>query len=309
MLHQATKAAVFEHPPPPEPLDGVELAELGHLNLAEFVRHMARYGGSILEEDGLLLAAGEHPHPGPYRNCLIRLNSRLSAREVLERGREFFGSRGRSYVLWARVGSDDDLVTLCRLERMELLEEAGLPELYLNERPQPLRVPDGVRLVTVRESSEKTDFLAVNIEGWGMAEMPFELAAAAFFHPDSVVGPNVLALLAYHDDIPLSAAMVLVSHGVAGGYWGATSRRGLRRWLGKLRQEGGGEESRRVSGGGSLADLCLRTAMNAGFELGGRRFVGQASGSGEPIWGRMGCRPMTRYYRFLGRSAATSTWE
>ena len=52
-----------------------ELFRLADLSLAEFLRHLARYGGAIHEEDGLLLFAGAHSQPNPYRNGLLRLTT------------------------------------------------------------------------------------------------------------------------------------------------------------------------------------------------------------------------------------------
>src|SRR5205823_74041 len=87
---------------------------LSDLNLAEFIRHQTRYGGTVLEEEGLLLFAGEHAQPGPYRNGALRLDDRLSATEALNRARRFFAVRRRSFVLWVRAHSDGDLDELAR---------------------------------------------------------------------------------------------------------------------------------------------------------------------------------------------------
>jgi hypothetical protein len=264
-----------------------DIVRLADLNLAEFMRHTARWGGAVSEEDGLLLVAGAHPNPGPYRNCAIRLENRLDAAEVRERLDSFFGSRRRSYVLWARDHADGDLIDMCEAAGMRLLEPDGLPELAMRHRPEQSPLPDGVRLVLVREDSERREFLKVNAEGWGLPEMDTQLAADTFFHPDSVVGPNVAAILTYVDGAPASASMALVSYGAVGGYWGATAPWARRR---------------------GLADLCVRAMFNAGFDLGARTAVCQASGSGEGIWRRMGFERITRYHRYLGRPVA-ARWE
>src|SRR4051812_23364741 len=86
-----------------------ELLLLADLSLAEYLRHLARYGGTVLEEDGLLLFAGAHPQPNPYRNGALRLDRRLSAAEARSRADAFFGQRRRSYALWVREHADDDL--------------------------------------------------------------------------------------------------------------------------------------------------------------------------------------------------------
>src|ERR1700738_3417319 len=59
-----------------------DLLALADLTLAEYLRYLAGYGGAILEEDGLLLFAGAHRQPNPYRNGLLRLDTRLDAEEA-----------------------------------------------------------------------------------------------------------------------------------------------------------------------------------------------------------------------------------
>jgi hypothetical protein len=255
------------------------ICQYADLNLAEFIRHTARYGGTILEEDGLLLVAGTHPNPGPYRNCAIRLDARLPAADVLRRLGDFFGARQRRYVLWVRSHADEDLDRLCRARGMPLLEEDGLPELHSSQRPTRIDIPDDVRLVRARSEQERLDFLRVNADGWGMDGMSLDLAARTFFEPDSIDAPNIAAILAYVDDRPASGAMALVTHGSVGGYWGATAPWARRR---------------------GLADVCVREMFNAGFDLGAVRAVCQASGSGEGIWRRMGLERVTKYFRFQG---------
>jgi hypothetical protein len=255
------------------------LCRYADLNLAEFIRHTARYGGTILEEDGLLLVAGTHPNPGPYRNCAIRLDDRVPANEVMRRLTDFFGGRRRRFVLWVRAHGDEDLNSLCRARGMQLLESEGLPELHSDHRPERIPAPDDVRLVHVATEQERLDFLRVNADGWGMDGMSLELAARTFFEPDSIDAPNIAAILAYVDDRPASGAMAIVTHGSVGGYWGATAPWARRR---------------------GLADLCVREMFNAGFDLGAVRAVCQASGSGEGIWLRMGLSRLTKYFRFQG---------
>src|SRR5438309_10274165 len=63
-----------------------ELLRFADLTLAEFFRQNARYGSQsrLLEENGLVLFAGSHPQPNPYRNGAIRLDHRLSASKALD---------------------------------------------------------------------------------------------------------------------------------------------------------------------------------------------------------------------------------
>src|SRR5258708_32823747 len=82
--------------------DPGELGLLTDMVVAEFIRHLARWGGTVLEEDGLLLFRGPHAHTNPFRNGALCLTTELEPAEVIARGQEFFGVRRSSSVLWPR---------------------------------------------------------------------------------------------------------------------------------------------------------------------------------------------------------------
>lgn len=266
-----------------------DLLRLADLTLAEFFRQLARYGpGSrIVEEDGLVLFAGSHGQPNPFRNGAIRLDERLSADEALARAQRFFAPLKRSYVLWVRE-SEDDLNALCRARSMELVEPEGLPELYLEGPPQPLKpLPEGVELRRTDDPSVRDDYVDVVAEGWGMDGMDHNLASQIFFHPDSMGDPNVVAYVAYVDGKPASGCMALLSYGIAVGGNGATVSWARRR---------------------GLAELCYGAALQVAYtDFGIRGSVCQSSPSGAGVWTRMGYRPLTHYMRFIGRPSV-GTW-
>lgn len=257
-----------------------ELLRLADRNLAEFVRHVARHGRhtTISEQDGLLLVSGSHQAPGPYRNFAMRQDDGLSADQLWQRAAAFFSERRRSFVLWARCHADDDLIAFARERDMPPLEEAGLPELFNLARPEPVEPPEGVTMLPVEGEIMRRDFLRVNAAGWGMGGVDDKAAADMFFEPASLDAPNVAAVLAYQDKQPVAGAMAIVYEGAVGGYWGAT--------IPEARRQG-------------LADIVVRAMFNAGFDLGARVAVCQASGMGEQIWRRMGFSELTRYQRFL----------
>ncbi len=263
--------------------DRAELLRLADLTLAEFFRQLARYGAGsrIVEEDGLVLFAGSHGQPNPFRNGAIRLDSRLTAEEALARAQRFFAPLKRSYVFWVRE-SESDLDELCRARGMELVEPEGLPELYLEGPPAPLKpVPEGVVLRRTDDPTVRDDYVDVVAEGWGMDGMAHELAAQIFFHPDSMGDPNVIAYVAYVDGRPASGSMALLAYGIAVGGNGATVPWARRR---------------------GLAELCYGAALQVAYnEFGIRGSVCQSSPSGAGVWGKMGYRPLTHYMRYIGR--------
>jgi hypothetical protein len=267
---------------------------LADLSLAEYLRHLARYGGAIHEEDGLLLFAGTHRQPNPYRNGALRLDDRLSAAEVLRRARDFFASRTGSYALWVREHGDAELEAWAKREGMHDL--GRLPELVLDRLPPELPLPDGVELRQALDEKTRNDYLGVVAEAWGMAAMPPATAAHVFFDPASLDAPNVAAFVAYFDGVPLSGAMTLVTHGVALGCQGATIRRAK---PGQRLPPPGPPGQRR-----GLAESCLWTALRLSFEeLGAWCSLGQTSTLGAPVWQGLGYRPLTSYARYLVPSA------
>lgn len=270
--------------------DREEVVRFADLTLAEFFRQFARYGegGRILEQDGLLLFGGSHPQPNPFRNGAMRLDQRLSAEEALARAQEFFAPLRRSYVVWTRQ-ADDDLEQLCRAREMELVEPEGLPELYLEGPPPPMKpVEDNVVLRRTTDPDVRRDYVGVVAEGWGMPGLSPELAAAIFFHPDSVADPQVIAFVAYVDGKPASGCMTLLANGIAIGGQGATVPWARRR---------------------GLAEACYGASLQVAYsQFGVRGSVCQSSSSGQGVWTRMGYRPLTHYMRFIGRPPIAS-WE
>lgn len=267
-----------------------ELLELADLTLAEYLRYLARYGGAIAEEDGLLLFAGAHRQPNPYRNGALRLSNELGPQDVMRLAGDFFGARQSGYALWAREHGDGDLERTAEQEGLHELER--LPELVLEELPDYLPPPDDVEIRRARDVRTREDYLDLVADAWGMGSMPREVAARVFFDPDSLDVPNVAAFVAYYDDMPLSAAMTLVTHEVALGCQAATIRRpkpGQR-----LPRAGRLGESR------GLAQSCLWAALELSWsELGARLSLCQTSGLGAPVWLGLGYRPFTTYARYL----------
>ena len=267
------------------------LARLADLTLAEFARHLTRWGesGTILEEDGLLLFAGAHSQPNPYRNGALRLDPALPAADVVTRATAFFSERSRGFALWASDHADSDVQREAEARALAPLET--LPELVLDGLPEPLPLPEGVEVRAAMDEQTRRDYVRVVAEAWGMAGMPDELASRVFFSTASVEGPNVAAFVAYLDGHPVSGAMTLVTHGVALGCQAATVRR-----LPVPPRRTAGPPSRRRG----LADACLCAALEKSYtELGARISLCQTSSLGEPIWRRLGYLPFTAYRRYF----------
>ena len=267
-----------------------ELLRLADLTLAEYLRYLARYGGDQEEGDGLLLFAGAHRQPNPYRNGALRLAATLSTEAVLARAGRFFGARRSGYALWAREHGDTELDRAATEAGLRELER--IPELVMHELPEYLPAPEGVQLRQATDRSTREDYLMLVAAAWGMASMPRDVAARVFFDPDSLAESSVAAFVAYYDDQPLSAAMTHVSHNVALGCQAATIRRP--RPGQRLPRPGRPGEYR------GLAESCLWAALELSFgELGARLSLCQTSNLGAPVWFALGYQPFTNYARYV----------
>jgi hypothetical protein len=267
-----------------------DLLVLADLSLADYLRYLARYGGAILEQDGVLLFAGAHRQPNPYRNGALRLSGSLTPDQVMGLADRFFAARKSGYALWAREHGDDDLESAAVAAGAHELER--LPELVLEDLPAYVPPPDGVEIRRAVGAQAREDYLGLVADAWGMGAMPRDVAAKVFFDPDSLAEDNVAAFVAYYDGLPLSAAMTLVSHEVALGCQAATIRRPKK---GQRLPRSGPPGERR-----GLAESCLWAALQLSYdELGARLSLCQTSGLGAPVWLGLGYRPFTSYARYL----------
>lgn len=261
-------------------LERDELLALGDANLLEFIRHTARASsdGAIVEEGGLLLVAGSHAAPGPYRNLAMRTSNELSADEAVRRAEEFFRQRSRPHIFWVRAHADAEIDDLAQGRSLALLEEGGLAQLYQPGCPEPVAPQAGVELHWADDDVKRRDFLQVNAAAWGMSDAPFELTRSVLFEPSSLDAPNVAAAIAYIDGKPAGTCMAIVyPEHVVGGYWGATAEWARRR---------------------GLHDLTTRAIFNAGFNLGATLSFCQSSPLAAGNLERMGFQQLTRYRRY-----------
>jgi hypothetical protein len=285
-----TRATAVHTPAKDGPRERKDLLVLADLTLAEYLRYLARFGGAVAEEDGLLLFAGAHRQPNPYRNGALRVSDAVSPETALRLAERFFGPRRSGYALWAREHGDDDLERTATESGLHELER--LPELVLEGLPSYIPPPEGVEIRRAEDARTREDYLDLVADAWGMGSMPRAVAAQVFFDPDSLDVENVAAFVAYYEDMPLSAAMAHVSHGVALGCQAATIRRPK---PGQRLPRAGAPGERR-----GLAQSCLWSALELSYgRLGAQLSLCQTSGLGAPVWIGLGYRPFTTYARYL----------
>ena len=253
-----------------------EQIELADLNFLEANRELARRAGGVVhDEPGLMLYAGGHPLP-VLTNGAMRTARSLEPGEAIARAHAFFAAQGRGFTWLVRAGADADLEDAVVAAGARPFGDA--PGMVIEHRLADAVPPPGIELRRVATAAGVADFASVNGVAYATYGMPEEVAPAALGPPEVTIAPHIRSFVAYKDGRPLSAAMVILSHGVAGVYWVGT---------------------RPEARGMGLAELCTRAATNAGFDLGGRLVTLQASVMGEPIYRRMGYVEVTRYRNFV----------
>ena len=241
-------------------MSATRFARSAVLNEQELWRDMVRWSGGIVhEEDGLLFVAG----PSSYLRVAIRLNDGVDGVSAVRRSREFFSTSEDGHIVLVREPDDADLA--------QAALAAGYTPAWterpmaLHEPPEPPPQAAGVDVRVVSTPEQVLDYGTVVADA---NDDPGERERAGLlFHDRTILAPHIAAFVAYLDDAPVSCAMTLVSHGVAGVFYVATVERARRRGLG---------------------DALTRAAARAGFELGARAAWLGASEMGADLYRRIG---------------------
>jgi ribosomal protein S18 acetylase RimI-like enzyme len=236
------------------------VARSATLNEHELWREMVRWSGGVVhEQDGLLFVAG----PSSYLRVAIRMADGVDGSAALRRCAEFFSGFEDGHIVLIREPDDADLA--------QAALAAGYTPAW-TERPMALDAPPGRAPLTadvdVRAVSTPEQVLDYGSVVAQANDDPGERERAGLlFHDRTILAPHIAAFVAYLDGVPVSCAMTLVSHGVAGVFYVATVESARRRGLG---------------------DALTRVAARAGFELGARAAWLGASEMGADLYRRIG---------------------
>jgi hypothetical protein len=252
-----------------------------HLNLIDSSRQLFELdpGAAVKVESGWVFGAGSLSHP-VLSNAAFRIDDDVDPEKLIARARAFFGERGRGFSLWVRGGlpEDRDLATAAAAAGLQSVYE--MPEMILKEPVETRPLPSGAELRQVTSHAEVDDYWRIAAESYVSLGFPPEVFGFYTDHA-GLLAENVAAFIAYLDGDPVSIAMTIVSHGVAGIYW-----------VGSLEQ----------ARGKGLGRAVTAAATSAGFSIGADIASLQASPMGKPIYLEMGYE--TAYdYRLLMASA------
>lgn len=249
-----------------------------HLNLIDSSRQLFELdrGAKIEPGDGWLFGAGTPSHP-VISNAAFRGDDSVDAGELISKAKKFFAARGRGFSVWIRGDQpeDHDLTSAAPEAGLQLVYE--MPEMVLGSPVEELPLPDGVELRQLSEAGQADDYWKVAAASYTSIGFPPEVFGGYSNHT-GLLAENVAAFIAYLDGVPVSIAMAIVSHGVAGIYW-----------VGSLEQ----------ARGKGLGRAVTAAATNAGFELGADVASLQASPMGKPIYEAMGYETAFDYRLFM----------
>jgi GNAT superfamily N-acetyltransferase len=245
-----------------------------HLNLADSSRQLFELdpGAAVEVESGWVFGAGSHAHP-VISNAAFRTDDELEPEELIARATTFFGERGRGFSVWARVGVPEDAALTAAAEAAGMQAVYEMPEMVLASRVESRPLPTGVEVRRLSIEDEVEDYWRVAASSYVSLDFPPEVFGN-YTDRAGLLAKNVVAFIAYWDGKPVSVAMTIVSHGVAGIYW-----------VGSL------EEAR----GKGLGRATTAAATNAGFDLGADIASLQASPMGKPIYLDMGYETVFDY--------------
>lgn len=249
-----------------------------HLNLIDSSRQLFELDPDAALEsgNGWLFGAGGPSHP-VISNAAFRRDDGVEAGEFIARAKDFFSARKRGFSIWVRGDQavDRDLAAAASEAGFELVYE--MPEMVLASPVEERPLPAGAELRQLSAAKQADDYWKVAAASYTSIGFPPEVFSGYSNH-DGLLADNVAAFIAYLDGTPVSIAMTIVSHGVAGIYW-----------VGSLEQ----------ARGKGLGRAVTAAATNAGFELGTEAASLQASPMGKPIYEAMGYETLFDYRLFM----------
>lgn len=249
-----------------------------HLNLVESSRQLFELdpGAAVEAGAGWLFGSGTPKHP-VVSNAAFRTDDGIAPDEFLARASGFFEERGGRFTVWARAEEprDEDLIAAAEAAGLQNVYE--MPEMLLGSRTEEPPLPAGAELRRIGSSEEIEAYWRIAASSY--VDIGFPPETFGFYENHAGMrAENVAAFIAYLDGEPVSIAMTIVSHGVAGIYW-----------VGSLKQ----------ARGKGLGRAVTAAATNAGFDLGAEIASLQASPMGKPIYEAMGYETIFDYRLLL----------
>jgi len=251
-----------------------DVLRFSDLNLAAYIREMTRWNapGEIFEQNDLLLTKG--PGTSPVTSVAMSLHNGddHAAIDRFDRIRLFYRERKSSFSIHIRKHADAALESICLREKMIQISDA--PGMMTDRPLKDITAPEGIEIRHIVDVDGVIDFASVTTQSYQSLGMPVQTGQQIFASPERLLQPYNYLVVAYDQEQPVSAAMILFSHSIAGIYWVGT----LEHYRGR-----------------GLAHTCVCQVTHEAFRRGATMAVLQASKFGAPLYHRMGFKEITRY--------------
>jgi len=238
------------------------------VTLAAYRKLAERGGGAVVEQAGLMLVSGPHPH-ALITNAAFRIDPDADASDSLQLARDHYAKLGYGFAFNTSADRDADL------------EEAATAAGWVRILDLPAMIVDApIAVSTSTDASLRPADPTLDrgsfgeIAGATLAEDEPEAEGyrMLFAEGDLLGGTDMAAVIASVDGRDVAVAWVVLDGDA-----------GLVGWVGTL------PEYRRRG----LGALVTQAVTNAAFDRGARIVVLQASPQGFPVYERLGYRTIT----------------
>ena len=250
--------------------------KLADRNLSEAIRIRARniYGAKIYETDNYMIYTIGVDSEDGHLNGALCFNDDYSE-EMLEKAEEFFKPLGFSYSVWVRDHSDKKLEEMLKSKGLEPKRLPGSAGMIIKNRIENVELPSGFELKEVKTDKEIEDLKTVTKNAFDKTD---EVINTMFSSKSILINENVKSFVIYKDEEPLASAITVSSGDVSGIYWVGTVEKARGRGLGSH---------------------IVQISTNAGFDMGGKAVILQASQVGERVYNKLGYENITLYRSYL----------
>jgi ribosomal protein S18 acetylase RimI-like enzyme len=263
--------------------DSATLLRLADANLAESNREQARWvpPTQIEESDQrLFVASGTRLPAGPWNSAMALGESCADPEAFVVAARGHFSRLKRGFTLYARAHLDAELERCCEHAGLERADD--VPCMLLAAPAAALACTAQVEIRRAASEADAQAFIAICAESYESLGMRAAVTHKLLGQTRRWLTPPWQTQLLYEAGRPVAGAMLLLSHGIAGLYWVATLP---------------------AARGRGHADAVTRAVSNAAFAAGARAVVLQASALGERVYRGVGFQEISRYRRWMARSA------
>ena len=241
-------------------------ASYTRMTLAAYRKLAERGGGAVVEEAGLMLLSGPHPH-ALITNAAFRIDPGADPSDSLKRAREHYAELGYGFAFNTSADRDADLEEAATAAGWVRILD--LPAMIVEAPIATPATADGPNLRWADPTRDRRTFGEVAGATLADDELEAEGYRMLFADGDLLGGTDIAAVIASVDGRDVAVAWVVLDDDA-----------GLVGWVGTL------PDYRRRG----LGALVTQAVTNEAFERGARIVVLQASPQGLPVYERLGYR-------------------